>query len=380
MLTMRQIGFGVAAEMRAPLSRTLRLSAGVLSALCVACVSSRPERDVERSDPSRPNGGGAAAASFRARACVADNYPIAFVSTRGSSVNGLELYVMNPAGEVRQVARGAPFLHPMWSPDGHTLAFRHMDGSERGRVSELELISLVGGDRVALTASEPRPLDHDTIAEPDGPSWSPDGREIAYAASDDAGGFRIWAISREGGAPRRLLPELEASHFSPTWHPHDSSLLAYVASIDGVSDVWLAHWDTPDDRRNLTQGRVLEPLAVRFSPDGRWLAFSALPLGARAASDSEIYGLQVETLELSRLTDNRVLDLHPAWSPDGLSLLVARGGEDADGSNLDSETLALWQVSASIAEPDRLVTDTGWMNCEADWYRGPCTDPASASQ
>ena len=48
------------------------------------------------------------------------------------------------------------------------------------------------------------------------------------------------------------------------------------------------------------------------SPDGRYVAFASDQDG-----DFEIYTVNVSTGEAEQVTDNRVVDRNPAWSPDG---------------------------------------------------------------
>jgi Tol biopolymer transport system component len=354
------------------MARAIAFLLGVL----LGCEASRPERALRSVTPSLLP---------EAPECVATEYPIAFVSTRGTSVNLRELYVMDLEGNTRQIGRG-PTFSPVWSPEGRSLAFRHRvrdrSVTDAGRpltLNEVVLSAADGTVNVALTAPERAEFDLDAIAAPDGPTWSPDGQTLAYASAEGASGYRIWLVPRAGGPGRRLFPELDQPHFFPSWSRANPSSLAYVWERDGVEDLWLVDLAHLDRLENLSRGRVLSPKWPRWSPDGSWLAFAALDPLPRAedGGDFEVYRLDLASGEIEQLTRNRVQDLHPAWAPDGQSLLVARGvpAEDAATVPLDSLALDLWLVPLADPEAAVQVTNVGWLNCAPDWFWAEaCTD------
>jgi dipeptidyl aminopeptidase/acylaminoacyl peptidase len=107
-----------------------------------------------------------------------------------------------------------------WSPDGRTLAFSHTPTprADDWTRADISLVAAAGGD--------PRPLAHTGAAETQ-PHYSPDGRFIAYVASENpptwAGDSSVYVVSAEGGEPRRL---------SETYD-HNPALLGW--SADGTS-------------------------------------------------------------------------------------------------------------------------------------------------
>jgi dipeptidyl aminopeptidase/acylaminoacyl peptidase len=65
------------------------------------------------------------------------------------------------------------------------------------------------------------------------PSWSPDGRSLAFASSrheerDYDSVADIWIVSAEGGEPRQLTPGRGPSQ-NPRWSP-DGATIAYVGN------------------------------------------------------------------------------------------------------------------------------------------------------
>lgn len=377
-MTKPRIGSKGAPERRRPLGAAAsRWCKGLVPLL--ACTPL--ERDVDLPSEVIDIGPNTGAATLQA-GCVAERYPIVFTSTRGASAVGLELYVMSLDGEVQQIGRTPRFIAPAWAPDGRSVAYRHQVAAEEGVSisSEVQLIATDGTERVALTAPETLPFGHESILPRDAPSWSPDGQRLAFAVADEANVERVWLVPRAGGEPQRLLRADEASHHSPSWAPEPSTI-AIVAEPAGVEDIWLVHVEASErlgepGARNLTNGSVLLPRSLRWSPDGRRLAFSALdPLPpGDGGGDFEVYVLELATAAITPLTRNDVTDLHPEWSPDGTELLITRGelADEVGVRPLDAQGLQLWRVPLDDPEGAIRLTFEGWMNCSADWFAGAC--------
>ena len=144
-----------------------------------------------------------------------------------------ELALFTPEGRlVRRLthSRGAD-TSPAWSPNGRDLVFT----SDRGGSPALYLMDPEGANLRRLTAD----------GYCDSPSWSPRGDRIAYARRRDApeaapGGFDIWSIAPDpaaglpavAGAPTRLT-DGEGSNENPTWSP-DGRLIAFTGTRGGA--------------------------------------------------------------------------------------------------------------------------------------------------
>ena len=93
-----------------------------------------------------------------------------------------------------------------WSPDGQSIVFSHSPTPKADDWTKAD-ISLV-----EVGSGKVRPLASTAAAESD-PMFSPDGRWIAYTASDVpaawAGASRLQLVAAEGGTPRALAPSYD---------------------------------------------------------------------------------------------------------------------------------------------------------------------------
>src|SRR5262249_49404433 len=146
----------------------------------------------------------------------------------------------------------------------------------------------------------------------DFPLWSPDRRMIAYRSGGPVG-TQLWVKSLNSGADERVALLSGASAFvTPTsWSP-DGRFLIYAQAAPTTSwDLWLLPLDNgrPSRSRTLFVGSRFNEEDGRFSPDGRFVAFTSNESGAK-----EVYV--------------RAFDGGAAERPVsiGSSVLVSRGG------------------------------------------------------
>ena len=95
---------------------------------------------------------------------------------------------------------------PVWSPDGHQVAFV----STRDGHAGLYLMAPDGSDQ--------KPLGEPTTAESRDPSWSPDGRWIAFSSNRDNGVFALFVIALDNGQMQRLT-DLRNGSAQPRFFP-----------------------------------------------------------------------------------------------------------------------------------------------------------------
>jgi acylaminoacyl-peptidase len=109
------------------------------------------------------------------------------------------------------------------------------------------------------------------------PQISPDGERVVYVRNfmdvmHDRRRSNLWLATTDGGDHRPLTTGL-ANHFAPRWSP-DGRRLLYASTDDGSSQLHVRWLDGGGSAR-LTQLRE-PPADPAWSPDGRWIAFTML--------------------------------------------------------------------------------------------------------
>jgi Tol biopolymer transport system component len=157
-----------------------------------------------------------------------DGTRIAFASNRGGL---FKIYVMRAdGGGVRLVAprrsSGGGSYTPAWSPDGRRLAFSSSATTPNN--AEIYIVHPDGSGLRRLTHTKG---DAETLGDDSWPTWSPDGKRIAFS-SNRTGDGELWIMNADGGAQRRLAGLPHRDDWAPAWSP-DGTRIAFH-SLDAV--------------------------------------------------------------------------------------------------------------------------------------------------
>jgi Tol biopolymer transport system component len=149
-----------------------------------------------------------------------------------------------------------------------------------------------------------------TVRGGDAPRFSPEGRRLAFRVRTARGTYSIHTMRRDGRGQRRLGPPT-AMATAPVWSP-DGRWVAWSAGARGENDLWIARPDGTG-RRRLTSlpGAEGEPT---WAPDGRWLAFPSI---VGEPEQCALYLVAFRGGEPRRLLEPPApgCDHAPAWKP-----------------------------------------------------------------
>ena len=100
---------------------------------------------------------------------------------------------------------------------------------------------MINGDGTGLTVIG------DTSATEETPSWSPDGRRIAFASNREGGVFQIWLMNPDGSSPVRLTSDA-GGNGEPSWSP-DGSKIVFASFRDHDVEIYVMHADGSQQTR-----------------------------------------------------------------------------------------------------------------------------------
>ena len=165
------------------------------------------------------------------------------------------------------------------------------------------------GDLFTLPAEHgnTRNLTQTSNADEDHPSWSPDGKTIAYT-TDVSGEQQLAVRPAEGGA-ERILTHFERGYFyTPRWSPGGDEL----AFTDNEHRLWIVA-AAGGEPQQIAQDPYQEVQSYSWAPDGRWLAY--VITGSNQQSGIWLYNR--DTRKSTRVSDPRSNDFSPGFDPAG---------------------------------------------------------------
>jgi Tol biopolymer transport system component/DNA-binding winged helix-turn-helix (wHTH) protein len=277
---------------------------------------------------------------------------------------------------------------PAWSPDGRRIAFQSDASADIGpaaRAANLpSTIWIVEAD-----GGQPRPLTQRGV--PTGghgaPTWSPDGRHVAFVTA----GFalsQIWAVDAAGGTPFPIVTDSPGA-FDPAYLPDGRALVftasrmvwrtplnadgrsagsaqAYVpASLEGLRHLSVARdgrialsalnldaslSSVPIDAagnatgpsRALTNDTRQRNSLPAFSPDGRRIAV----MSSVSGSLPDVWTMNADGTDVRQVTDNRGYEADPSWTPDSREIIF---------KTIRDRAVGLWAVDVNSRRERRLM-------------------------
>ena len=164
---------------------------------------------------------------------------------------------------------------------------------------------------------------------------------IAYVEVAKSGAYALIVADADGYGAQPILESPHQPIMSPSWSP-DGRQIAYVSFESGQPAVYIQ--DLTTGKREMVSQRVGINGAPSFSPDGKSLAMTL----SSSPGNPDVYVMTLATKQLRRITTSDAIDTEPVWSPDGGSLYFTsdRGG-----------TPQIYKVGAQGGEPQRVTFD-----------------------
>ncbi|HSB36680.1 MAG TPA: hypothetical protein VLH41_07365, partial [Thermoanaerobaculia bacterium] len=228
------------------------------------------------------------------------------------------------------------------SPDGKWVVYSSNVAGQK----DIYLQGIGGQTPINLTPDSP--------GDDDEPAFSPDGDRIVFRSEREGGG--LFVMGRTGEGVRRLT----RTGFNPSWSPDGKELAFATENVqlmplnwEGESSLFVVRADTGDIRR-LGAPNAVQPV---WSPHGRRIAYVGRSGNQR---QMDLWTIPAGGGEPIYVTHDAATDWSPFWSRDGFLYFASdRGGSmnlwrvrvDEESGRPDGEPEAITTPAPFLAHP-----------------------------
>lgn len=270
------------------------------------------------------------------------------------------------SGEPRTIAvskqpNGFSTAGPSWSPDGKQIATGMFNGAGPG-YSTVVMVPIEGGN--------PTPIGSEKWASVGRVLWLGDGSGLVITAQPEFSsiGTQVWFLPYPSGPARRITNDLNGYGENSVGVTTDSSTIATIQQVN-ASSIWIAAPNDDETRaRQILKTNL--PGTLAWMPDGR------VVYASRTGENWDLWISNADGSGAKQLTADAFIDHEPSASPDGRYVVFQsnRSGArniwriDADanlkqlteGNYVDSNPVCSADGRSVIFVSQRSGTDSLW--------------------
>ncbi len=250
-----------------------------------------------------------------------------------------------------------------WSPDGKYVAFTGMydfdrqkntfkaniytirsDGSDLKKLTsdeKNEFYTSWAKGRIAFSSEIPGTRDSDIYTmDADGsnlrqltkgpgknstPSFSRDGKKVAFVSTRDGGKYQIYVMSSDGSQLKRLTSDPNIGYFNPQFSRDGKRVVYYAEKGDQKDQIWTMNADGSNQK--LLTVNVGHNIFPSWSRDGKKIIFSSsrreMDTTSSYVDGSYLYVMNADGSSLAKL--GNIKSYFARFSPDGKKIAYISG-------------------------------------------------------
>jgi eukaryotic-like serine/threonine-protein kinase len=239
--------------------------------------------------------------------------------------------VVGTIGEPGAYTRGA------LSPNGQRYVVPRQD-STNANAGDLVMIDLARNIASAFTTSSPGAT---------APLWTLDGDSVVFS-SNPKGVFDLYIKNAGGATPERLLYASADAKYASGFSP-DGKWLAFSAGFGVSRQMWLLPTTGDSTPVRLFPDESASHSGATFSPDGKWVAYAAVPAGGVSNVFVQPFPPTGYREQVSATTGT-----NPVWSADGRQ--IAFSGVSAEAGPIRLADVTPTGTTLRISTPRELFT------------------------
>ncbi|WP_131537946.1 peptidase MA family metallohydrolase [Pedobacter nototheniae] len=184
------------------------------------------------------------------------------------------------------------------------------------------------------------------------PALSPDGKYLAFMSEKDLFGIDLFlADAKTGRIIRKLSSQISNGHIDDfnfiesagTWSP-DSKQFAFSIFSKGKNQMMIIDVANGNTVSQTAMDQVQQFGNLTWSPNGKDIAFSGMVEG-----QSDIFSYNLDTKQVTQITNDEYSDYAPSYSPDGKKLVFSSDRAAIQNKNIEAVNpinLAVYDISS----------------------------------